>query len=118
VNKTLEQQRIIQQFKITERVLNGTKAPLNHNQSATTITSGVLDADRLGTGSALQVLRRNAANNALEFTDPVSGSGDISLITSADSTIAANTARIATDYYEIGDGYTLEIASGGILEVL
>ena len=240
MNKTLEQQRIIQQFKITERNigtglankaelvhthgniastgaigttanlpiitttsgvlttgtfgtaantfcqgndsrLSDARTPTAHNHAATEITSGVLSADRLATGNALQMLRRNATNTALEFVDAGAGSGDmvlasaqtnsgaktfldstlllrnvantfsskftntntatrtytlkdadgtiaftsdipttfdISLITTADSTISANTARIANEFYEVGSGYILDIADGGILEVI
>lgn len=53
------------------------RTPVAHNHSAVDITSGVLAPDRLGSGVALQVVRRNAANTALEFANVSVGSGDM-----------------------------------------
>ena len=52
--------------------LTDARTPVAHTHSAVDITSGVLAPDRLGSGVALQVVRRNAANTALEFAN-VSG---------------------------------------------
>ena len=57
------------------------KASSTHSHSAADITSGLLAADRLATGSALQVLRRNSANTALEFATISAGGGDMTRAT-------------------------------------
>ena len=57
------------------------KAAATHSHSAADITSGLLAADRLATGSALQVLRRNSANTALEFATISAGGGDMTRAT-------------------------------------
>jgi hypothetical protein len=57
--------------------LSDARTPTAHNHAATEITSGVLAADRLGTGSGLQVVRRNAGNTALEFATISVGGGDM-----------------------------------------
>ena len=51
-------------------------AAASHNHAATEITSGVLAPARLAAGSALQFLRRDAANTALEFAT-LAGGGDM-----------------------------------------
>jgi hypothetical protein len=57
--------------------LTNNRAPTAHNHSATEITSGILAADRLAAGTALQVYRRNAANNAIECATISTGLGDM-----------------------------------------
>jgi hypothetical protein len=57
--------------------LSDARTPTAHNHAATEITSGVLAADRLGTGTGLQVVRRNAGNTALEFATISVGGGDM-----------------------------------------
>lgn len=59
--------------------------------------SGTIAADRLGSGSALQAVRRNAANTALEFYTPGGGSsplttkGDIYTYTTVDARLPVGT---------------------------
>jgi hypothetical protein len=72
-------------------------APIATSGSASDLTAGTVGLARLGAGSALQVARRNAANNALEFVDPSVGGG------SGDVTSAAN---IADNAIARGDGGT------------
>lgn len=49
---------------------------------------GIIGPNQLGSGSALQVVRRNAANDALEFADGGTGSGDVTAAASiADNAI-------------------------------
>jgi hypothetical protein len=52
-------------------------AAIASSGSASDLSTGTLPADRIGSGSALQIVRRNAGNTALEFVDPTS-SGDVS----------------------------------------
>lgn len=54
-----------------------TKAALSHTHSASDITSGTLSPDRLGSGTGLQVVRRNSGNTALEFATISVGGGDL-----------------------------------------
>lgn len=60
---------------ITSGVLDKAQLGLTTNGDLLTVISGVLA--RLGLGSALQVLRVNAAGNALEFAAPAGGGGGI-----------------------------------------
>jgi len=58
--------------------LSGSKVGPGIN--AANITTGALPPDRAGTGSGLQILRRNAANTALEFaTVNAVGGGDLNV---------------------------------------
>jgi hypothetical protein len=50
-----------------------------HTHDAADIVSGVLNADRLAAGTALQVVRRNSGNTALEFAT-LAGGGDVSKV--------------------------------------
>ena len=45
---------------------------------AANISNGVIDPNRLATGTSLQILRRNAGNTALEYATISAGGGDIS----------------------------------------
>jgi hypothetical protein len=60
--------------------------------SAASLT-GLLDPARLGTGTGLQVLRRNAANNALEFATISAGGGDLLASNNLSDLVSAATAR-------------------------
>jgi hypothetical protein len=55
--------------------LSNARTPLAHTHDAAALVSGELDPDRLGSGSALQAVRRNAANDALEYYTPSGGGG-------------------------------------------
>ena len=81
------------------------KAASSHTHAATDITSGVLAPDRLATGTALQVVRRNSDNTALEFATVAVGAGD-ALVANPLSQFAATTsaqlAGVITD--ETGTG--------------
>jgi hypothetical protein len=82
---------------------------------ASNITTGTLPPDRLGTGSALQVLRRNAANDALEFAtltsgDTPGGSGSELQYRAGPSTLGAVTGSATSN-----GGITLAPSSGSAL---
>ena len=51
------------------------KANRSHNHDAADINTGTLSPDRLGSGTALQIFRRNASNTAGEFATVVIGGG-------------------------------------------
>lgn len=72
---------------------------------AVAISAGVIAPDRLGTGSALQVVRQNAANDALEFASVSGGSGDA---------LVANTLDQFADVTQTA-GQTLAITSSTTL---
>jgi uncharacterized protein (DUF2147 family) len=53
------------------------KMAIGANLSASQLTSGTVAPDRLAAGTALQVFRRNAANNAIECVTISAGGGDM-----------------------------------------
>ena len=61
--------------------------------NAADLTSGLLDAARLATGTGLQVLRRNAGNSALEFATVSVGAGDVLAANNLSDLANAATAR-------------------------
>jgi hypothetical protein len=91
------------------------KAASSHSHAATDITSGVLAPDRLASGTALQVVRRNAANTALEFATISVGGGD-ALTSNPLSQFAATTSAqlrgVLSD--EKGTGAALFDGAGGV----
>lgn len=87
----------------------GSYAAASHSHSASDITSGTFSPDRLGSGSALQVLRRNAGNSALEFA-AVSVGGTP---TKFSQSTAQQGAGFASDTYLTGS--FIVIPSGSLL---
>jgi hypothetical protein len=74
-------------------------AAASHNQAASTITSGTLDPARLASGSALQVFRRNAANDAIECATVTAGGGSVTEVTgTAPITVATGTTTPAISF--------------------
>ena len=71
------------------------KAAASHSHSASDISTGTLSPDRLGAGSALEFVRRNASNTALEFATVTlgGGSGDMLKSENLSGLTDYNTAR-------------------------
>lgn len=72
--------------------LNSLYAAVAHNHAAGDINSGTLSADRLASGTGLQVLRRNAGNTALEFATISVGGGDLVAANNLSDVASAATA--------------------------
>lgn len=71
-------------------------------------------------GQSLKFLRVNVGETDQEWATVTGGSGtdEVLLITAADKTIPINTSIVVGDYYEIGNGFVLDILEGANLTVV
>lgn len=80
---------------------------------------GIIGPNQLGSGSALQVVRRNAANDALEFADGGTGSGDVTAASSfgADNRIVRSDGTgkgVQASGAEIDDNGNVNVLGDGV----
>lgn len=72
------------------------------------------------TGNSLKAVRVNAGETGLELATISASMPDVvlsKLTQSADYTITSGYSAYVSDFYEIGSGYALEIASDAVMEI-